>query len=164
MAFKISLDADDILQGVDETESWKGVLYKFGIDDEFWRIFFIAAGLNRNPGGIWEFYFHVIVRDVPTGSETTFWGGAVKPFDATADQRTIIRHSINVALSLLLERFMPETVDMVTRDTNLPESALEKFRLLGDVFRDYGYREICQEPFHGKKVWRFTTDPNYDEE
>lgn len=163
MTFELDLDPTDIADGREIGGSWMEVTYKFGFDAETCQIYFMRVGFHRLPSGPWELFFQVVIRHTNSGQVDVFWGGAVKPFGASSEERIIIRGSVNLAARLLLELKMPETVDMVTRDANLPAPALDKFGLLGDVFREYGYREVFQEPFHGKKVWRFTTDPDDEE-
>lgn len=155
MAFELSINVEDILENYEEGQMFQEIWFKFGFDPELSELYFMHVGLQRNPGGT-ELYFNAIVRNVINNTETPFWGGAVKPFGASVEERHIIRGSVNIACQILLERCRPPDVWMVTRDANLPDSALEKFGLLSDVFCGAGYAVLMEEPHHGKKVWRFT--------
>jgi hypothetical protein len=129
--------------------------YVFGANSDEETLFFMTVGLVPQPTLVHEFLFYVTRRDAGTGHEERFWGGSVPPFQASIEERRIIRYSVLLATEMILDHNSPPVVEMVTRDVDLPPKALEKYDMLSDVFAYRGYRVLTEETYLRKKLWKF---------
>ena len=59
-------------------------------------------------------------------------------------------------VSVLLEHEKPEIIYRVTADSNPPERALRKHRLIAQTFYQHGYNVWPFDGYNGKQVWMLT--------
>ena len=126
-----------------------------GYDDDAGIDYTLLVGLDHSlPGEEFEFFFCIIETDVITEHEYTIWSGKETCNKFSRYDRSIIRSCLLCVTEHLIRGVTPDSFSMTTHDENLPEGALEKFRLLNDIFRCCGYAVSERGRRFGNHSWR----------
>jgi hypothetical protein len=86
------------------------------------------------------------IRDCWDGLET-------KPLIPDTEHRNLIRGTIGLAVTHLIDEACPGLVSMTTHSANLPPKALRKFNELCRVFRGKGYIAGRADSWNGRYTW-----------
>jgi hypothetical protein len=125
-----------------------------GYDDASDKSYSYVIGFAPLPGGVGtELYFVLIETDHAQGVAHEFWSGLDVAKFVSREDRARLLEVVAAGIELLLHRAKPTRVFQVTHDTNLPEKALRKHRLIGDIFATNGYIVTEAEPRLGTRSW-----------
>lgn len=118
--------------------------------------YFLYCTLQPKPFGVpalMEFSFWIADYDPHTQHFDKIWDGAATKHLLTGRNRAFVLFLICSALRRLTEQYMPETICMIAMQPNLPDKALSKYHMLGEVLKSLGYEFWRLSPYADHEAW-----------
>lgn len=123
-----------------------------GYDDEKSLNYNLLLGLAPSPLGP-EYFFCLLEIDGYNNTEREIWDAReVRRFISKQDKLKV-RRLLLESTAQLLNMFPIDCFCMATRDADLLDTALEKYRALCHVFSQAGYKVTESDSYHGRLMW-----------
>jgi hypothetical protein len=124
-----------------------------GYDDQEDKTYSTLTGFASSGGGCEEFFFCLVEFDHAYKAEHQFWLGSDVARFITREDRARVLETFLFGAQCSLEKGAPVSFFMAAHEPNLPEPAIRKYLLMGDVFKRNGYEVREEEPYLGRCSW-----------